>query len=68
MRALDGKIAGIAVATAARVSAHAGPGDVLVSQTVKDLVAGSGIQFDDRGTMELRGVPGEWRLYAVAAE
>jgi class 3 adenylate cyclase len=65
---LDGKIAGIAVATAARVSAHAGPGDVLVSQTVKDLVAGSGIQFDDRGTMELRGVPGEWRLYAVAAD
>jgi hypothetical protein len=37
-----------------------------VSQTVKDLVAGSGIQFDDRGTTELRGVPGEWRLYAVA--
>ncbi|HWQ00532.1 MAG TPA: adenylate/guanylate cyclase domain-containing protein [Gaiellaceae bacterium] len=65
---LDGKIAGIAVATAARVSAHAGPGDVLVSQTVKDLVAGSGIQFDDRGTTELRGVPGEWRLYAVAVE
>ena len=63
---LDGKVAGIAVATAARVSAQAGSGDVLVSQTVKDLVAGSGIHFDDRGAMELRGIPGDWRLYAVA--
>jgi class 3 adenylate cyclase len=63
---LDGKVSGIAVATGARVSAHAGPGEVLVSQTVHDLVAGSGITFDDRGTHELRGIPGKWRLYAVA--
>ena len=52
----------------ARVAALAGPGEVLVSQTVKDLVAGSGIAFDDRGAAELKGVPGEWRLYAVAEE
>ena len=63
---LDGKIAGIAVAIGARVSARAAAGEVLVSQTVKDLVAGSGIGFDDRGLAELKGVPGEWRLYAVA--
>lgn len=63
---LDGKVSGIAVATGARVAAHAAPGEVLVSQTVKDLVAGSGIAFEDRGARELKGVPGEWRLYAVA--
>jgi class 3 adenylate cyclase len=51
----------------ARVSSAAGAGEVLVSSTVKDLVAGSGIQFDDRGEHELKGVPGEWRPYAVAA-
>ena len=45
--------------------ARAEPGEVLVSNTVKDLVAGSGIEFDERGTAELKGVPGEWRLYAV---
>jgi class 3 adenylate cyclase len=56
---------GIAVHIGARVSARAEPGEVLVSNTVKDLVAGSGIEFDDRGTAELKGVPGEWRLYAV---
>jgi class 3 adenylate cyclase len=49
----------------ARVSAAAAPGEVLVSSTVKDLVAGSGIEFDERGSHELKGVPGEWRLYAV---
>ena len=64
---LDGKVAGIAVAIGARVSARAGAGEVLVSQTVKDLVAGSGIGFDDRGLAELKGVPGQWRLYAVAS-
>ncbi|MDX6451257.1 MAG: hypothetical protein QOH16_1306 [Gaiellaceae bacterium] len=62
---LDGKVSGIAVATGARVSAHAGPNDVLVSQTVKDLVAGSSIAFDPRGTASLKGVPGEWSLFAV---
>jgi pimeloyl-ACP methyl ester carboxylesterase len=62
---VDGKVAGIAVHTGARVAALAQPGEVLVSSTVKDLVAGSGIAFADRGTHELKGVPGEWRLYAV---
>jgi pimeloyl-ACP methyl ester carboxylesterase len=60
------KVAGIAVHTGARVLSHAGSGEVLVSSTVKDLVAGSGIEFEDRGTHELKGVPGEWRLYAVS--
>jgi class 3 adenylate cyclase len=59
------KLAGIAVNVGARVSAAAGPGEVLVSGTVKDLVAGSGIEFEDRGAHELKGVPGEWRLFAV---
>ncbi len=63
---VDRKLRGIAVHTGARVAAVAGPGEVLVSQTVKDLVAGSGIAFEDRGTHELKGIPGEWRLYAVA--
>ncbi len=52
----------------ARISAAAGEGEVLVSATVRDLVAGSGLQFEDRGERELKGVPGAWRLYAVAAE
>ena len=60
------KIAGIAVVTGARISALAAPGEVLVSQTVKDLVAGSGFSFEERGEHELKGVPGTWRLYAVA--
>jgi class 3 adenylate cyclase/pimeloyl-ACP methyl ester carboxylesterase len=63
---LEGKVAGIAVVIGARVAAEARPGEVLVSQTVKDLVAGSGLVFKQRGTAELKGVPGEWRLYAVA--
>jgi pimeloyl-ACP methyl ester carboxylesterase len=63
---LEGKVAGIAVSIGARVAAQARPSEVLVSQTVKDLVAGSGIEFEDRGAAELKGVPGEWRLYAVA--
>ncbi|HST18013.1 MAG TPA: adenylate/guanylate cyclase domain-containing protein [Gaiellaceae bacterium] len=62
---LADKVAGIAVSIGARVAAQAAPGEVLVSRTVKDLVAGSGIQFADRGTAELKGVPGEWQLYAV---
>jgi len=62
---VDGKLGGIAVPTGARIAALAEPGEVLVSSTVKDLVAGSGIEFEDRGTRELKGVPGEWRLYAV---
>ena len=60
------KLAGIAVHIGARVAGQAGSAEVLVSQTVKDLVAGSGIEFEDRGVHELKGVPGEWRLYRVA--
>jgi pimeloyl-ACP methyl ester carboxylesterase len=62
---VDGKISGIAVHTGARVAAYAGPGEVLVSSTVKDLVAGSGLEFEDRGVHELKGIPGEWRLYSA---
>jgi len=61
----DGKIAGIAVHTGARVAALAATDEVLVSNTVRDLVAGSGIQFSDRGAHALKGIPGEWRLFAV---
>ena len=61
---VDGKVTGIAVHTGARVAALAGSGEVLVSSTVKDLVAGSGIRFEDHGEHELKGV-GAWRLYSV---
>ena len=60
------KLAGVAVHIGARVAAEAGPGDVLVSRTVHDLVAGSGIELEDRGEVELKGVSGEWRLYRVS--
>ena len=56
---------GVAIHIAARVEALAGPSEVLVSSTVKDLVAGSGLRFSDRGNQPLKGVPGEWRIYAV---
>ena len=59
------KVGGIAVHIGARVASLAGPGEVLVSSTVKDLVAGSGLAFEERGTQSLKGVPGEWRLFAV---
>jgi pimeloyl-ACP methyl ester carboxylesterase len=63
---LDGpKIRGIAVHTGARIASLAGPGEVVVSSTVKDLVAGSGLEFEARGVHELKGVPGEWQLYAA---
>jgi class 3 adenylate cyclase len=58
-------IGGIAVHIGARVSALAGPNDVLVSSTLRDLVIGSGLEFEDRGAHELKGVPGEWHLFAV---
>lgn len=58
-------VGGIAVHIAARVSALAGPGEVLVSSTVKDLVAGSGVEFTDRGTHPLKGIPGEWHIHAA---
>jgi class 3 adenylate cyclase len=59
-------VAGLAVHIGARIGASAEAGEVRVSQTVKDLVAGSGIEFSDRGVHELKGVPGEWRLLAIA--
>jgi class 3 adenylate cyclase len=59
------RLAGIALHIAARICDLAEPGEVLTSGTVRDLVAGSGIRFEDRGTHELRGVPEEWRLYRV---
>jgi pimeloyl-ACP methyl ester carboxylesterase/class 3 adenylate cyclase len=65
---VDGKIGGIAVHIGARVAREAQPGEVLVSTTVKDLVAGSGLDFRERGVAELKGVPGEWPLFAVDAE
>ena len=60
-------IAGLAVHIAARIVALAGRGEVLVSGTVHDLVVGSGFAFEDRGAHELKGVPGEWRLFTAAA-
>ena len=64
----DGKIAGIAVSIGARIASLAGSGEVLVSSTVKDLVAGSGRRFEDRGDHELKGIPDAWRLFAVARD
>jgi len=61
----EGKVAGLAVVIGARVAAAAQSGEVLVSQTVKDLVAGAGLEFEERGEQELKGVPGTWRVYAV---
>jgi class 3 adenylate cyclase len=66
LEVMDGDLGGLAVHIAARVLDRASPSEVLVSGTVKDLVVGSGIGFEDRGEHELRGVPGEWRLYAVS--
>ena len=63
---VDGKPAGLSVHVGARVSARAEPGEVLVTGTVKDLVAGSGIAFEPRGEHELKGVPGTWPIYAVS--
>jgi class 3 adenylate cyclase len=59
-------VRGIAVHIGARVSSKAGPGEIFVSSTVKDLVAGSGLRFEDRGLHQLKGIPDEWRLYAVS--
>lgn len=62
---IDNDVGGIAVHIGARVASSANPDEVLVSSTVKDLVAGSGLAFEDRGVRPLKGVPGEWRIYAV---
>jgi adenylate cyclase len=67
-KAADEKIGGIAVHIANRVMSAAGPGEILVSGTLRDLVAGSGLQFSDRGLHELKGIPGEWHLWALARE
>jgi class 3 adenylate cyclase len=63
----NGDVSGIAVHIGARVSAVADPGEVLVTRTVRDLVAGSGIEFDDRGVHSLKGVADQWPLYATIA-
>ena len=62
---MDNKLSGVAVHTGARVASLARPGEVLVSSTVKDLVAGSGLRFGDRGVHELKGIPGVWQLFSV---
>jgi len=64
----DDRVSGLAVHIGARVAAAAGPDEVLVSSTVRDLVAGSGLRFQDRGVQPLRGVPGEWHLFALEPE
>jgi class 3 adenylate cyclase len=65
VRTIDEKVGGLGVVIGSRVGAMAGPGEVLVSQTVKDLTAGSGLSFEDVGEHELKGVPDRWRLYRV---
>jgi class 3 adenylate cyclase len=65
---VNDKVSGLAVHIGARVAAAAGPGEILVSSTVKDLVAGSGLRFQDRGSQALKGVPGQWHLFALAPE
>jgi class 3 adenylate cyclase len=64
---IDGKIGGIAVTIGARIAATTGASEVRISQTVKDLVAGSGLTFEDAGEHELKGVPDRWRLYRVVS-
>jgi class 3 adenylate cyclase len=61
----DGDVVGLAVHVAARVAALAGPDEILVSSTIRDLVVGSAMTFADRGSRALKGVPGRWRLYSV---
>ena len=63
---MAGKVTGISVVIASRIMANAAGGEVLVSSTVRDLVAGSGLAFEDRGVRSLKGVPGEWRVHAVS--
>ena len=64
----EGDVAGITVRIASRISALAGPGEILVSRTVVDLTAGSGLAFDARGDHELKGVPGTWPVFAVQVD
>jgi len=62
---VDGRVGGIAAEIGTQVAKKAAPDEVLVSSTVKDLVTGSGIKFEDRGAHRLPGVPGDWRLFAA---
>jgi class 3 adenylate cyclase len=68
MEILDDDVAGLAVHIAARISSLAGPSEVLVSRTVKDLVAGAGIDMVSRGTHVLKGVPDEWEIFEVTSD
>ncbi len=68
VQTLDGKVGGLAVVVGARVGAIADPGEILATSTVKDLTAGSGLTFVDRGEHELKGVPERWRLFRVASD
>lgn len=65
---IDDKVGGLAVMIGARIGARADPSEVLVSSTVKDLVAGSGLEFEDAGEHELKGIPDRWHLYRVVGE
>lgn len=65
---INDKFGGLAVILGARIGGAAGPSEVLASSTVKDLTAGSGLVFEERGEYELKGVPDRWRLYAVVAD
>ena len=67
MQTIDGKAGGIAVTLGARVAGMAAPSEVLVTQTVRDLVTGSGLVFEDGGEHELKGVPDRWRVYRVVS-
>jgi class 3 adenylate cyclase len=62
----DGDVSGIAVHLAARVLSTAGPGEVLVSGTVRDLLLGSDVKFEDRGRHQLKGIDGDWQLFALS--
>jgi class 3 adenylate cyclase len=62
---IDDKIGGLAVSIGSRITALAGASEILASQTVKDLVTGAGLRFEDRGAHELKGIPGEWRLFSL---
>ena len=64
---IDGKVGGLAVNIGARIGALAGPSELLASSTVRDLTAGSGLRFEERGERELRGIPGSWHTYVVRA-
>jgi class 3 adenylate cyclase len=65
---IDNKVAGLAVNIGARICALAEPSEILASQTIRDLVAGSGLQFEDKGIRQLEGVPEAWRLFALRTD